>query len=125
MLNLITLALRGKKVDFSKVIKMIDDMVILLGKEQEDDDAKKAYCLKEFDLSDDKKKALERSISNLEKTLEEDKEMIATLTSEIEALADGIKQLDKDVAAATEQRKEEHAEYVQELAANSAALGII
>merc|ERR1719160_107999 len=32
--DFIELALTGKKVDFSKVIKMIDDMVVLLGKEQ-------------------------------------------------------------------------------------------
>ena len=30
------LALKGKKVSFEKVIGMIDDMVVLLGKEQQD-----------------------------------------------------------------------------------------
>merc|ERR1719310_1446020 len=33
-LDFIALALRGKSVDFTKVIKMIDDMVVLLGKER-------------------------------------------------------------------------------------------
>merc|ERR1719207_432074 len=33
-LDLISMALRGKKVSMDKVIKMIDDMVALLGKEQ-------------------------------------------------------------------------------------------
>jgi hypothetical protein len=33
--------LRGKKVGFDKVIKMIDDMMMTLKIEQEDDDAKK------------------------------------------------------------------------------------
>merc|ERR1719327_2100352 len=33
-LNLIALALKGKKVSFAKVIKMIDDMVVLLGDER-------------------------------------------------------------------------------------------
>merc|ERR550537_1295044 len=54
-LDLIALALRGKKVDMSKVITMIDDMVVLLGKEQQDDDHKKEYCTKSLDLADDKK----------------------------------------------------------------------
>ena len=36
-----TSALRGKKVSFDKVIKMVDDMVTLLCKEQVDDDFKK------------------------------------------------------------------------------------
>jgi tetratricopeptide (TPR) repeat protein len=52
----IALALEGKKVGFDKVIKMIDDMIITLKIEQEDDQAKKEYCAKELDASDDKKK---------------------------------------------------------------------
>merc|ERR550514_2649867 len=35
-LDLISLALRGKKVSFDKVLKMVDDMVVLLKKEQQD-----------------------------------------------------------------------------------------
>merc|ERR1719326_1157715 len=40
-LNLISLALKGKKVSFDKVLAMVDDMVALLKKEQVDDDDKK------------------------------------------------------------------------------------
>merc|ERR1712241_1398546 len=65
-LELLALALEGKKVGFEKVIKMIDDMIITLKIEQEDDEAKKEYCAKELDASDDKKKGLERALSNLE-----------------------------------------------------------
>merc|ERR1719375_853573 len=43
-IDLISLALKGKKVSFDKVLKMIDDMVALLGKEQQDDNDKKEYC---------------------------------------------------------------------------------
>merc|ERR1711957_560709 len=59
-LDLISMALHGKKVNFDKVLVMIDDMVKLLGQEQVADDDKKAYCQKEFDSADDEKKALER-----------------------------------------------------------------
>merc|ERR1719217_927810 len=124
-LDFIALALRGKSVDFTKVIKMLDDMVVLLGKEQADDDAKKEWCTVQFDQMDDKKKALERSISGLEKSIEEDKEAVETLKGEIEALEEGIVNLDKDVTQATEQRKEENTEYVAELAANTAAVELI
>merc|ERR1719335_489942 len=68
--DLIMLALKGKSVDFSKVIKMIDDMVALLGKEQQDDDNKKEFCVIQFDQMDDKKKGLERSVSDLEKAID-------------------------------------------------------
>merc|ERR1719443_1991695 len=96
-------------------------MVTLLGQEQAADDEKKAYCLKEFDTSDDEKKALERALSDLETNIENQQSSIATLTEEIAALEKGIKDLDKEVAEATEARKEAHATYVEELAANKAA----
>merc|ERR1719486_840605 len=115
-LNLITLALKGKKVSFEKVLKMIDDMVTLLGKEQQDDNDKKEYCEKMIDQTEDNLKELELSVSDLGKAIADYKESIATLAEEIEALEDGIKALDKQVAEATEERKEEHAENVETLA---------
>merc|ERR1719261_416673 len=47
------------------------------------------------------------------------------LASEIEALEDGIKALDKQVAEATEQRKAEHAEYTELMSSNTAAKDLI
>merc|ERR1719426_170435 len=64
-LDFIALAIKGKKIGFEKVIKMIDEMVVTLKTEQADDDNKKEYCAEQFDLSDDKKKSLERSIKDL------------------------------------------------------------
>jgi len=123
--DLLEMALHGKKMGFEKIIKMIDDLVALLAKEQLEDDEKKAWCLAELDTADDKKKALENSISDLEKAIQDEEESIATLASEIEALEDGIKALDKQVAEATEQRKAEHAEFEENLAANSAAVDLL
>jgi len=119
-LSFIALALQGKKVNFSKVLKMIDEMVAVLGAEQQDDDDKKEYCEMSFDKADDKKKSVERAISNLEKAIAKGKEEIAAHADEIKALEAGIVALDKSVAEATEQRKEENAEYT-DLMANDAA----
>merc|ERR1719359_235911 len=120
-LDLLELALSGKKIGFEKVIKMIDDLVVLLGKEQVEDDNKKEYCEVELDSADDKKKELDHNIADLEKAIADAEESIATLKTEIEALEDGIKALDKQVAEATEQRKEEHDTFTEDLAANTAA----
>jgi len=120
-LDFIALALTGKKVDFSKVIKMIDDMVAVLKKEQHDDNDKREYCNKQFDFADDKKKGLEHTVSDLETAIGKGKEEIAALTEEIKALEEGIKELDKSVAEATEQRKEENQEVTELLASDSAA----
>jgi septal ring factor EnvC (AmiA/AmiB activator) len=124
-LDLIELALQGKKVSFDKVIAMINDMVVLLGKEQVEDDTKKTYCETEFDKADDKKKELELTISDLEKAIDEIDEGIATLTTEIKALEEGIVKLDREVAEATVQRKEEHADFEAQMASNTAVIQII
>merc|ERR1719395_268639 len=124
-LNLIALALKGKKVSFDKVLTMIDDMVTLLKKEQVDDNDKKEYCENLIDQTEDKVKELELAVSDLEKAIADAKESIATLAEEIDALEDGIKALDKQVAEATEQRKEEHADNVETLTNDNAAKQLI
>merc|ERR1719161_2005617 len=110
-IDYIMLALHGKKVGFEKVIKLIDDMVALLKTEQQDDEDKKEYCEMQFDQADDKKKALERSEGKLTASIEDAKESIATLTDEIKALGEGIADLDKTVAEATDNRKEENSDF--------------
>merc|ERR1719265_1637517 len=124
-LDLIALTLQGKKVSFEKVIGMIDDMVVLLKEEQKDDDAKKAQCEADLDTTEDTLKELDIKLADLEKATEEAKEMVETLAEEISALEDGIKALDKQVAEATETRKEEHEDYVTDLANNNAAIEIL
>jgi len=124
-LNLISMALKGKKVSFAKVLTMIDEMTVLLKKEQVDDDDKKAYCEQLIDSTEDKVKELELSVSDLAKAIADAKEGVATFAEELEALADGIKALDQQVAEATEQRKEEHADNTETLANDNAAKEII
>merc|ERR1712008_294925 len=120
-LELLALALEGKKIGFEKVIKMIDDMVATLKVEQKDDDTKKEYCAEELDLADDKKKELEHAVSDLETAIENAKEGIAKLADEIAALISGITELDKMVAEATEQRKEENVDFKELMASDTAA----
>merc|ERR1719281_1295480 len=124
-LDLIALALRGKKIGFEKVIALIDEMVATLKKEQVADDEKKAYCESEFDTSDDKKKELEHTIADLETAIAKMTEAIATTKDEVKALEDGIKALDKAVAEATEQRKEEHEDFTTLMAQDSAAKEVL
>merc|ERR1719238_662029 len=100
-------------------------MVKLLGEEQVSDDDKKAYCESEIDTTEDELKALERKVSDLDKAIDEHRNGIEVVTEEIAALEAGVKALDKEVAEATETRKEEHAEFVETLAANNAAKELI
>merc|ERR1719188_2112752 len=124
-LSLVALALRGQSKGFEKVVKMIDDMVALLGEEQVADDKKKAYCEAELDKAEDKLKGLNIKTADLEKAIEEANGQIATLADEIAALEKGIKELDSEVADATAMRKEEHATNVETIANDSAAKQLI
>jgi len=124
-LDFIAMAIQGKKIGFEKVIGMIDEMVTTLKTEQADDDNKKEYCAKEFDLADDKKKSLERSVKDLDTAIEDAKEGIAATKDDIAALEKTIKALDKAVAEATEQRKEENEDFQQLMASDSAAKEIL
>merc|ERR1719440_2699791 len=92
-LSLITMALQGKKAGFAKVIKLIDDMVVKLGVEQEDDDAQKKWCEGEFDTTEDQQKDTSRLIKGLSTKIEETEEAIKTVTAEIAELKKGIVEL--------------------------------
>jgi len=120
-IDLIALALHGKKVSFDKVLKMIDDMIKLLNKEQYDDDLRQEICHEELDEAEDKLKATEEKIKNYEKAIKVDKAAIEQAEEDETDLADGIKKLDKDVVDAAGTRKEEHEHYVATLSENKAA----
>lgn len=123
--DLVMMALRGKKVSFEKVIKMVDDMIAVLKTEQVDDDSKKEYCSIQFDSLDDKKKGTEHEIADLETAIEEEEGAVSTLKADIKLLEDGIAALDKSVAEATEQRKEEHADFVELMSEDAAAKDLL
>lgn len=124
-MSFILMALSGKGNQFEKVIKMVDDLVATLKAEQTDDDQQKDWCAAEFDKSDDTEKELVRKIDTLSTQISETEDGIATLTDALAALVKGIKELDVSVADASEQRKEENANFVQTKAENSAALQLL
>lgn len=124
-LDFLVLALSGKRTagkgGFEKVVKMVEEMVDTLKREQTDDDQKKEYCAAQFDFSDDKRKAQERSLAQEENAIATAKESLSTLTAEIAALEKSIKDLDQSVLEAGKQRQAENAEYKELMASDSAA----
>merc|ERR1711972_699835 len=95
------------------------------GQEQKDDDDKKDYCARQLDESDDRVKALKRSVASGETAIANTKEALATVSQEIAALETGIRALDKAVAEATSQRKDENVEYKALIASDSAAKEVL
>merc|ERR1719388_83151 len=124
-IDFIALALNTGKVDFSKVLKMIDDMVEVLAKEQTDDDHKKEYCTGQLDVIEDKGKELGHTIGDLETEIADYKETLKTVEEELATLKAGIEALDKSVMEATEQRKKENEEYTELMSSNTAAMEIL
>jgi len=116
---------KSGKVDFSKVLKMIDDMVALLKQEQKDDLESRDWCNEEFDKSADEKKDTEAKVASLESTIAEVKDSIATLAQEIADTKAKIAALDQSVAEAGEQRSQEHKEFEAQQALNQAAIQLI
>merc|ERR1719321_228308 len=89
-------------VDFSVILKMIDQMVEVLKKEGKDDMTKKDFCVADLDKTDREKMATEDHLSSLGATLEEINGDIESVSEALSALEEGIANLDKDVATATE-----------------------
>jgi chromosome segregation ATPase len=123
--DFLAIALRGGKVGFEKIIQLIDKLTHELKVEQAEDDAKKDYCETELDKAEDNKKIQQQEKSDLETAIEDAQESIANLKTEIEALDDGIRALDKEVAEATETRQKEHEDFVEFTASNSAAVDLL
>merc|ERR1719456_1464176 len=110
---------------FDEGKKMIDDMVVLLGKTQVEDEKQKTYCEDEFEKAADEEAASKTKLAQTDAKLSELTDTIGTLMEEISALGASIEALDKSVADATEQRKEEHAAYVEQMQMNEAAMGLV
>merc|ERR1719178_180059 len=124
-LELLEMSLKAKKVDFSKVLAMIDGMEKVLKEEQSDVDSTKAFCDKDLAKSAGEKKDTEEAIAASEAFIEETTAESAATADEIKELQKEIKDLDKAVAEATEQRKEEHADFLVFQQQSNAALQLI
>merc|ERR1719421_1670702 len=123
--HLIVAALQSNSGGFEKVTGMVDNMVGVLEGEQAKDDKQDVWCLAELDKAKDEAKATEVEVGDLGAAVEQARDSIASVDSEIEALKTGLEDLDKSVAEATEQRKEEHEDFLDESAGNAAAVELL
>jgi len=111
--------------NFDQIVEMIEKMVVLLKREQGDDDKQKAWCNGELEKAASDTANTRDDIKGLDTSIERDNELIDTVEAEIRTLKAGIADLDTAVAQATDQRKQEHAEYTSTASANQAALDLL
>jgi hypothetical protein len=123
--HLMLLALSSSAGGFEKVVGMVDGMVGVLEEEQVGDDKTEVWCKAELDKAEGELKATEVDVETIRATIDETRDAIASTTSDIEALKAGLVELDKSVAEATENRKKEHAEMLETVAGNQAAVELL
>lgn len=119
-------ALKSKTgVDFSKILKMIDDMVVLLKQEAEDDLASRDQCNVDFNDSAAEKKETEHAIKGLSASIEELTEVISSQATIIEKSTADIVASKEAMAEATKQREEDNAAFVEAVDLNKQAVELI
>merc|ERR1719389_1552761 len=116
---------RAGVMKFEEIVKMIDDMAALLGKEQGEDEKQKSWCEGEFEKSADEEAAAKTKLSQIEAEIGELTDGITELSEAINTLTSEIAELDKSVADATANRKSDHAAYIESLQLNEVAVGLI
>jgi len=114
-----------KSPDFSNVVKMIENMLTVLSKEQAEDEKKKQWCTTELVKADGEERMKQEEMDSLSSTIEELADEIATLDDEVKTLQQEVTDLDKAVFMATEQRKKEHQEYADTASMTQAAIGLV
>merc|ERR1719327_749276 len=100
-------------------------MMDVLKKEQEDDTKKKSWCQDELGKAEGQEKVKQEQMDTLTATVEELADNIASIDEQVKTLQLEVRNLDKSVADATEQRKKEHAEYVDTASMTEAAVALI
>merc|ERR1719335_1690995 len=76
--HLMLMALKSGVHGFEKVVGMVDGMVGVLEEEQVKDDKTDSWCLAELDKAKDDMKATEVSITELEASVDQQRDAIAT-----------------------------------------------
>lgn len=120
-------ALQGKsgKVDFSKVIKMIEDMADLLKQEGDDDLKSRDGCNQSFIDSEADQKEVTHAIKGVNAEIEDAAAAIDAQKTTIAKTAKDITEAKDAMAKASKQRSEENAEFVEAVQLNKEAVELI
>merc|ERR1719282_1728820 len=93
--HLMLLALKSGMGGFEKVVGMVDGMVGVLEEEQVQDDKQDVWCLDELDKAAEEIKATEVALEEVRAAIDEGRDAVAGVTSDIEAIKAGLVELDK------------------------------
>jgi len=103
------LAMRVEADPFSKVKKMIKDLIVKLMEEANEEAEQKGFCDTELSTNEQTRKEKTEAVETLHAEIDELSASIAKLTEEITDLTKAVAELDAAVASATNIREEEKA----------------
>jgi chromosome segregation ATPase len=109
--EVLALAAQAQLDAFAKVKAMIDEMVTVLKKDQEDEVKHRDFCVEEFDENEKSTLVKENEIKDLEGLIAKSEATMKTLTEEMEALKSSIKEMQKQMAKASEDRELENKDF--------------
>lgn len=118
-------ALSAKKVDFSQILTMIEDMVKLLKQQQVDDRAAVDSCNRDLNTADKDRINLDHALEQSAAALEEHHAVIEEQDAIAAAAQADIEASEKTATQAGEQRKAENAEFVESTSLNSQAAELL
>jgi hypothetical protein len=110
-LQLAALSAHAKLDAFTKIKALIDDMVAVLKKDQEDEVKHRDFCVSEFDKNAVQTLNKENELKDLANLLESTAATMKTLAEEIAQHKADIKEMEKQMAKASEERELENKDY--------------
>merc|ERR1719311_693907 len=120
----LALAAQAELDAFEKVKKMIDEMVAVLKKDQEDEVKHRDFCVEEFDENEKQTLVKDNEIKDLQGLIAKSESTMKTLTEELAALKDSIKEMQKQMAKASEEREAQNKDFQTVAAAAAGFRGI-
>lgn len=117
-LALIALGIRGNSAGLDRVLQMIDSVLVQFGDDQAEDAAKVAYCKESV-------KKFQEALKSNESFIEAREWEIQQVAKEIESLLANIEGLDKLLAEASEQRKQDLKGFSNSIAREADSLKLI
>jgi hypothetical protein len=118
--QVLALAASAQLDAFEKVKKMIDEMVAVLKKDQADEVKHRDFCVEEFDENEKQTLVKDNEIKDLKGLIAKSENTMKTLTEEMAALKDSIKEMQKQMAKASEEREAQNKDF-QTVAADQVA----
>lgn len=125
-IDLIALSMHGgKAVDFKKILKKIEDMIVLLGKQQATDDSKKKLCDADLKERYDNKAEYQKEVTYYKAQVASDQSDFDSNVELLGELNQEISDLDYSVVEAGESRKKENSLYEKELQDNEKSVSLL